>query len=157
MNDPLLAVVYTLNVFCAALWAGGLAVVWIGELPLLRRLDYVRYVEAKQIMDKSLTPYMGGLLFAVALSAFGVVLLTARSATPRTFNLALAGLLLHLAQMASTLAINVPINIAVSKWSATSPPAGWERMRARWATFHVMRTVLSLVALLCFIASAVWT
>ena len=68
--------------------------------------------------------------------------------------MALAGLVLHLAQMTTTLAINVPINIAVGKWSPTSPPVEWERMRERWATFHIVRTVLSLAALLCFIASA---
>jgi hypothetical protein len=60
--------------------------------------------------------------------------------------MALAGLLLMIAVMAVTLAVEVPIDNRIQTWTLDTLPADWTAIRAHWASFHTLRTFLSLAA-----------
>lgn len=47
---------------------------------------------------------------------------------------------------ATTLAVNVPINIATGRWNPDSPPPEWKQLRRRWERFQAIRAWLLLGA-----------
>jgi uncharacterized membrane protein len=66
-------------------------------------------------------------------------------------ELAIAGSVCYVALLVISLSTNVPINNQVARWSVQGPPADWTRIRASWVRFHVVRTLISLPALACYI------
>lgn len=46
----------------------------------------------------------------------------------------------------TTVVVNVPINAAIGRWDAESPPADWQRLRRRWDVFQAVRAWLLLLA-----------
>jgi Domain of unknown function (DUF1772) len=57
--------------------------------------------------------------------------------------------------LASTIAFNVPINLATGRWSAEQPPEDWKRTRNRWEFLRGVRSWLLLIGflLLCLAVS----
>ena len=47
---------------------------------------------------------------------------------------------------ATTLAVNVPINVATARWDPDSPPPEWKQLRRRWDLFQAARAWLLLGA-----------
>jgi len=47
--------------------------------------------------------------------------------------------------LASTVAFNVPINLATGKWDAENPPSDWKATRNRWEFFQGLRSWLLLI------------
>ena len=47
---------------------------------------------------------------------------------------------------ATTLVVNVPINVATGRWDPTSPPEGWQHLRRRWDLFQAVRAWLLVTA-----------
>jgi uncharacterized membrane protein len=47
--------------------------------------------------------------------------------------------------LASTIAFNVPINLATSRWDAQNPPPDWKQTRDRWELFQGLRSWLLLI------------
>ena len=64
-----------------------------------------------------------------------------------------AGLVLP--SVITTLAVNVPINAATSRWDPEHPPPDWRATRQRWEQFQGIRTVPLLLAfiLICLAIS----
>jgi uncharacterized membrane protein len=62
---------------------------------------------------------------------------------------------LVLTSVVTTLAVNVPINAATSRWDPEQPPADWRAIRQRWERFQGIRTVPLLIAfiLICLAIS----
>jgi len=56
----------------------------------------------------------------------------------------------------ATLIVEVPIDKQVKTWTAATLPANWERLRDRWQTFHVVRTLASIAGLLFLLAGAIF-
>ena len=46
----------------------------------------------------------------------------------------------------TTVAVNVPINAATSRWDPERPPSDWRTIRQRWERFQGIRTVPLLIA-----------
>jgi uncharacterized membrane protein len=68
--------------------------------------------------------------------------------------LALAALVLMVAVLVITLAVEVPIDNLIATWTEATLPSDWEQIRARWATFHTLRTFLSLGAVAAAVGAA---
>jgi Domain of unknown function (DUF1772) len=65
-------------------------------------------------------------------------------------TLSTAALVGTLLGTASTLLINVPINIEViNTWSAQAPPPNWAEVRDRWDQAHAFRTAMFVLAFGC--------
>lgn len=47
--------------------------------------------------------------------------------------------------LASTIAFNVPINLATGRWDAQNPPSDWKETRNRWERFQGLRSWLLLI------------
>jgi Anthrone oxygenase len=71
--------------------------------------------------------------------------------------LALAGLLLIVAVIVLTLAVEVPIDNKIKTWTVATLPSGWQDIRARWAAFHTLRAFLSLAAVAATVGAALTT
>ena len=81
------------------------------------------------------------LSYAIHLSASPGTARVARWASAASFVLALG----------STIAFNVPINLATGRWTAEDPPHNWKKIRNRWEFFQGVRSWLLLIGftLLC--------
>jgi uncharacterized membrane protein len=55
------------------------------------------------------------------------------------------------AVIAISLSTNVPTNRAIASWSIQSPPENWKAIRAGWIRWHILRTLLSVPALVCYL------
>ena len=65
----------------------------------------------------------------------------------------MVALLLMVAALAITLAVNVPIDVLINQWTVNTLPGDWMAIRDRWQFFHTIRTLASVGALGFAIAS----
>jgi hypothetical protein len=93
---------------------------------------------------------------AVVISVFaGVGILIAEDGLGAgTRSLLVVGLVTALLSGVTTIVINIPINRMVEAWGGGSPPPEQAEINRRWAFGNVVRTVLALTALPCFILAA---
>jgi Domain of unknown function (DUF1772) len=57
--------------------------------------------------------------------------------------------------IATTLVVNVPINIATGRWDPENPPPDWQQTRGRWAIFQTLRSWLLIVGFISVTAATV--
>jgi uncharacterized membrane protein len=50
-----------------------------------------------------------------------------------------------IAALASTIVVNVPINVATGRWDPQAPPAEWRSTRNRWEVFQGIRSWLLVI------------
>ena len=84
-----------------------------------------------------------------------VLLFRGRSTTAAW--LAVIGLLLIIGVLVITLAVEVPIDNLIGNWTEDTLPTDWQQIRARWATFHTVRTFLSLGAVAAAVGAGLTT
>jgi uncharacterized membrane protein len=143
-------VVQLVVVFFAALATGGLMVNWIGLGRAMSHLSAPTYVEFHQATNHTFDPYMPIVVAGALLG--GIVLAILSPGIPSVSGeLAIAGSVCYVAVLAISLSTNVPINNQVGRWSVQSPPDDWALIRAKWIRFHIVRTLVSLPALACYI------
>ncbi len=149
-----LTVVRLIALSLAALATGGLMVNWIGLARAMARLSSASaYTEFHQASNETFDPYMpivvwGALVGGVALAALSPGL----ASTSGQF--ALFGAFCYAAVMAVSLLTNVRINKSVARWSIQRPPEDWALVRARWIRFHILRTLVSVPALMLYLLSS---
>jgi uncharacterized membrane protein len=134
----------------AALATGGLMVNWIGLGRAMARLSASTYVEFHQATNRTFDPYMPIVVMGALL---GGILLAILSPGIHTLSgeLAIAGSVCYVAVLAITMPTNVRINKQIARWSVQSPPNDWSPVRARWIRFHILRTLVSLPGLACYV------
>lgn len=131
--------------------------VFLGTLlvitPVTRRMDADAYVEVQRAMVNHVTPIVSLALVSALLCTL-VALRTARrdQTSSRLLAVALACLVVI---GISSLAVNVPINGHLNAWRGHVPPSTRTRLRDRWDLFHVVRTALSVGALVASMRVAV--
>ena len=135
----------------AALATGGLMVNWIGLARAMSRLSSSAYVEFHQHTNRTFDPYMPIVLIVALLSGLGLAV--AFGLDTASGRLCVAGTVSYIAVLAVSLATNVPINRQIAGWSSKNPPNNWATVRARWVRFHVLRTLVSLPALVFYLAA----
>jgi uncharacterized membrane protein len=149
-NQDMEQVLQLVVVFFAALATGGLMVNWIGLGRAMSRLSGSTYVEFHQATNHTFTPYMP---IVVVGALLGGIVLAMLSPGIHSFSgkLAVAGSVCYAAVLAISLRTDVRINKQVARWSVQSPPDDWTLIRARWVRFHIVRTLFSLPALVCYV------
>jgi hypothetical protein len=135
----------------SGLLAGAALLVWIGDRPHGMSDRFYLAFQHARIRALSLPlPLLGaGTLLLTALATI------ATRSDPLTPFLTGAAFLCSVAGMAITRGINMPINKRMLAWQAETMPAGWQRLRDRWWTWHIARTLLALLAFLCVAIAAV--
>jgi len=137
----------------AALATGAMVGNWIGLARAMARLSSASaYAEVHQASTQTFDPYMpivvwGALLGGVALTALSPGL----SSTPG--QLAVAGFFCYATVIAISLPTGVRMNQLIARWSIESPPEDWALIRARWIRFHILRTLISVPGLACYLLS----
>jgi hypothetical protein len=142
------------SLFPAALATGALIVNWIGLARAMLRLSSASaYIEFHQASSTSFDPYMPVLVNAAAVG--GIVLaVMAPDALSIQCALAVLGALGYLGIVVFSLRTNVRMNRQIARWNAQDPPGDWQAVRARWVRFHILRTLISVPALLFYLLSA---
>jgi uncharacterized membrane protein len=157
MSESLVKWVQFVSIMLYVLVAG---VMWGTWLSLARTMtEYVAatFLTDGQHMIENLATVMAVLMIsAVVIGLIVVVLLFRRRSTVAAW-LALAGLLLLIAVLVITLAVEVPIDDLIANWTEQTLPANWQEIRARWAAFHTVRTFVSLGAVAAAVGAGLTT
>ena len=139
--------------FCALLLTGVLAGVHVagpGGLNLaLRSLEFGDYVRVKQALDRTMPTLARPLMLAALVATAATTVLAAVSGRALTTVLSGAALVGLLITLVAVLRGDLPINREMAAWAADAPPSDWQRARARWERFFVVRTVAATAAFAC--------
>ncbi len=137
------------NIILAALLAGTSFGIWVGFNPI--HYTGSTYIEQQQNLILSLNTLMVLLVIMATLVTLVSAFLQRRNKT------VFITLLFAAAFFASCIFIsrlgNVPIQNEMLSWNANSLPDNWTILRDKWWSFHIMRTVAELIALVL----VVWT
>ena len=141
-----------LILFLAALATGALMVNWIGLARAMARLSSPAYVEFHQATNATFEPYMPVIMVGAALG--GIVLAALPPGlTAVSGRLALLGAFCYAAVVVISLATGFRMNRQIAGWTIARPPENWTKIRSRWIQFHLLRTLVSVPALLSYLAS----
>src|SRR5262249_13478800 len=135
-----------LSVMLYVLVAGVMWGTWLSLGRTMTRYDATTFLADGKHMISNLSTIMAVLMISAAVVGLVVVVLLFRHRPTVAAWLALVGLLLILAVITVTLAVEVPIDNKIKTWTTATLPADWQDFRARWAAFHTLRTFLSLAA-----------
>jgi uncharacterized membrane protein len=145
------------SIMLYVLVAGVMWGTWLSLGRTMTRYDAATFLADGQHMIANLATVMPVLMIsAVAIGLLTVVLLF-RDRSMTAGWLALTGLLLMVAVIVVTLAVEVPIDNKIRTWTVTTLPEDWQDIRARWAAFHTLRTFLSLTAVAAAVGAALAT
>ena len=133
-----------LNIIVAALLAGVSFGIWIGFDP--SGLSPSTFVEQQQNMLQSLRTLMVSLVVIATL----ITMLSAylqKHDKPTFISLIIAGVF-FIACILITLFGNKPIDDIVITWTNEAIPNNWLDLRDNWWSFHILRTLAEIIALL---------
>ena len=132
-----------LNIVLVALLAGTSFGIWIGFNPATYSVS--TYIEQQQHLVRSLNFLM------VALVIMATIVTVVSAFLQRQNKMTFVALLTAAFFLASCIVIsrfgNLPVQTEMLAWNSTSPPDNWTEMRDKWWTFHILRTVVELIAL----------
>jgi uncharacterized membrane protein len=146
-----------LGIMLYVLVAGVMWGTWLSLGRTMTRYDATTFLADGQHMISNLAVVMAVLMVSAAVAGLLVVFLLFRRRSTVAGWLAVVGLLLMLAVIAVTLSVEVPIDNEIKTWTTGTLPADWQDIRARWATFHTLRTFLSLAAVAVAVGAALAT
>jgi len=144
-----------ISICLAALVAGVFFGPWLGLSRSIETFPPEVFLSIGHRMIANLAPVMPILVPAAMLSMVPVLFLSYPT-QPATFYLTLTGLGMYVVALIITLAVEVPIDNQIRAWTISSLPPDWHRLRDRWASFHVVRTLASIVGLALLVAAAVF-
>lgn len=146
-------VVRLVALLLAALVTGAMMVSWIGLARAMAQISSAAaYTEFHQAANRTFDPYMP--IIVVGAIAGGVALSVLFSGGHSASGwLAIAGTICYATVLAISLSTNVQINKSIAGWSIQSPPDNWKDVRAEWIRWHILRTLVSVPALLCYLLS----
>lgn len=145
-------VIRFLNIFCAAITSGGMVIVTIAVYPAMKQLEPAMGARIHRAIDLRPDAYMRASVVTALVSG---VLLLWRGRTPATRAITAAGLLSNVGIMATSKIFCLPINQVVQSWPDDYAAPEYPQLLSRWGTFHLVRTISSVVALIAYLAA--WT
>jgi uncharacterized membrane protein len=137
------------NLLLAGLVSGTLFGIVFGYNPA--SLSAQAYIEQQQNAIRSLNTLMPVLGFVTIILTLTAAILQRKDRT--VFILLLVSSFLFITSGLVTRFGNQPINSIVMTWDPLQAPVEWPNLRDRWWSFHVIRTVTSIVAF-CLISVA---
>jgi uncharacterized membrane protein len=128
---------------------------WFSLSRTMNQLSPETFLAVGHEMIQNLGVPMAILLPLALLSALvSLALLWPRGRTGAFWWL-LTGLLLMVAALVITLAVEVPIDNKIETWTAATLPGDWRSIQSRWELFHTIRTFVSIAAVVAVTISAV--
>ncbi|HVD80518.1 MAG TPA: anthrone oxygenase family protein, partial [Propionibacteriaceae bacterium] len=132
------------SIMLYVLVAGVMWGTWLSLARTMTSYDAATFLADGQHMIENLGTIMAVLMISAVVIGLVVVLLLFRSRSPIAAWLAVAALLLMIAVLVITVAVEVPIDNMIATWTDATLPQDWQDIRARWAAFHTLRTFVSL-------------
>lgn len=120
----------------------------------MTRYDATTFLADGKHMISNVATVVAVLMISSLVVGLVVVVLLFRARSTATGWLSLVGLLLMIAVLVITLAVEVPIDDLINTWTEATLPSDWEQIRARWVTFHALRRFLSLGAVAAAVGAA---
>ena len=143
-----------LNIMLYMLVAGVMWGTWLSLGRTMTRYDATTFLADGKHMIDNLATVMAVLMVSAGVVGLVVVVVLFRRRSTAAAWLAVVGVLLLVAVIAVTLAVEVPIDNKIKTWTPTTLPSDWQDIRARWAAFHTLRTFLSLAAVAAAVGAA---
>jgi len=143
------------NIVLSALVAGVFWGPWVGLTRSIATFDRPVFVAIGHRMNLNLAPLMT-VLMPVALASTVPTLVLSYGGRPATFAWTMAGLGLFVVALVVTVRVEVPIATKIKSWATSTPPEDWQRLRDRWASFHVVRVVTGIAGLAALVAGAIY-
>ena len=138
----------------AALATGGLMVNWVGLARAMARVSSASaYTEFHQATNRTFDPYMPIVVFGALFGGIALAVVSS-GVNSASGQLAILGAVCYAVVLAISLATNVRTNKLIAGWSIQSPPDNWKAVRAGWIRYHVLRTLVSVPGLICYILSS---
>jgi uncharacterized membrane protein len=154
MGQRLVKSMLFISIMLYVLVAGVMWGTWLSLARTMTRYDATTFLtDGKHMIDNLALPMAVLMIAAVVLGAAVAVMLF-RTGSRTAAWLASAGLLLMVAVLVITLAVEVPIDNQIATWTEATLPTDWMQIRARWADFHTLRTFVSLGAVAAAVAAA---
>ena len=137
----------------AALATGGLMVNWIGLARAMARVSSASaYTEFHQATNRTFDPYMPIVVFCALFGAIALAVISS-GVNSASGQLAIMGAACYAVVLAIGLSTNVRTNKLIAGWSIQSPPDNWRAIRTGWIRYHVLRTLVSVPGLICYLLS----
>ena len=137
----------------AALATGGLMVNWVGLARAMARVSSASaYTEFHQATNRTFDPYMPIVVFGALFGGIALAVVSS-GVNSASGQLAILGAVCYAVVMAITLPTNLRTNRRIAGWSIQSPPDNWRAIRTGWIRYHVLRTLVSVPGLICYILS----
>jgi uncharacterized membrane protein len=111
--------------------------------PVIRRLPAEHHVSVEKGLLRTFGRVMPPLMTITVVLAISQALHHGGRGGPPLWRWLAAGSLV--AALVSTIIVNVPINLATSRWDAQGPPTDWKNTRDRWEFFQGVRSWLLLI------------
>src|SRR5215216_499249 len=127
---------------------------WFSLSRTMGQLSAETFLAVGHQMIRNLGLPMAILLPLALLSALVTLALLWPGGRTAAFWWMAAGLLLMVAALVITLAVEVPIDNQIQDWTAATLPADWRRIQSRWELFHTIRTFISIAAVIAATISA---
>jgi archaellum biogenesis protein FlaJ (TadC family) len=133
-----------LNIIVAALLAGTSFGIWIGFNPM--NLSPSTYIEQQQNMLQSLRTLLVSLVVLATIITFLSAYLQKQDKS--AFIYLILAAVFFIACILITRFGNKPIDDIVITWTKDAVPNNWTELRDNWWSFHILRTVAEIIALL---------
>jgi uncharacterized membrane protein len=146
MSESLLKWIQFVSIMLYVLVAGVMWGTWLSLARTMTQYDAATFLTDGKHMIDNLAVIMAVLMISAVVIGLVAVVLLFRSRSTTAAWLAVIGLVLMIGVLVITLAVEVPIDNLIVNWTEETLPADWQQIRARWATFHTVRTFLSLGA-----------
>ena len=143
VNESVLKWVQFVSIMLYVLVAGVMWGTWLSLARTMSSYDAATFLTDGKHMIKNLATIMAVLMISAVVIGIVVVVLLFRSRSTVAAWLATIGLLLMIAVLVITVAVEVPIDNLIATWTEATLPKDWQEIRARWSAFHTVRTFLS--------------
>jgi uncharacterized membrane protein len=157
VSESVLKWVQFVSIMLYVLVAGVMWGTWLSLARTMTNYDAATFLADGKHMIENLGTIMGVLMISAVVVGLIAVVLLFRSRSAVAAWLAAIGLLLIIAVLVITLAVEVPIDNLIATWTEATLPADWQEIRARWSAFHTVRTFLSLGAVAAAVGAGLTT
>ena len=146
------SLLFVLVLICCGILTGGLVLVAVAVVPAFRSVPAAEHVRMHRTLDRYIERFMPASAIVAILGGIGLAFM--HTETRLRMLLILAVALTATVSFISHL-FNRPINLRMHTWDLDALPPNRVEVRERWARLHLLRTVVSVLALALFALAAV--
>ncbi len=121
-----------------------------------RSMQAQSYIEARQLLDKSLRSRLSLLYYVTLLAGILLVAFTVTNPHGFLFFSAVFALMALIADIILILKGNIPLNKTINSWSPSRYPENWSEYRAKWLVTYRIRQVINLSGFVVLVAGFVF-